>query len=195
MRVVTQFRYNYVKQLRPTFEPPSLQARSAPWQERGFAPGPSPALALHKTPHFRGPRPKSATPYQGRREKEPPSLASGTSSCQGVQLRCGSARHKTSAVPTSGPAHVFYRSSKVSLRLDSTWPLFRSNFAGINPSKMLRASRKQPSASAPACWRRGCRASGVGIKTFALATQPCCPSPPAPELPHQRCWAVLLFVG
>ena len=65
----------------------------------------------------------------------------------------------------------------------------------MNPSKMLWASRKQPSAYAPACWRRGCRASGVGIKTFALATQPCCPSPPAPALPHQRCWAVLLFVG
>ena len=72
-------------------------------------------------------------------------------------------------------------------------PLFLSNFAGKNPSKMLRASRKQPFAFATACWRRGRRSSGLGIKTFALATQPCCPSPPAPEPPHQRCRIVLQF--
>ena len=30
---------------------------------RGFAPGPSPALARRKTPHFVGPRPQSAVPH------------------------------------------------------------------------------------------------------------------------------------
>ena len=44
-------------------------------------------------------------------------LASRQTSCQGVQTSCGSARHQTSAVPHSGPAHVCYRSSKVEFNL------------------------------------------------------------------------------
>lgn len=45
-------------------------ARPARRQERSFAPGPSPALALRKTPHFRGPRPKSARYEQGQEIRE-----------------------------------------------------------------------------------------------------------------------------
>lgn len=47
-----------------------MEARAARRQERAFAPGPSPALACRKSPHFRGPRPKSARPYQGQRERD-----------------------------------------------------------------------------------------------------------------------------
>ena len=40
-----------------------------------------------------------------------------------MQHSCGSARHRTSAVQRSCPAHVRHRSSKV--RRGQTWPLFR----------------------------------------------------------------------
>ena len=55
---------------------PIPPVRSARRQERSFPPGPSPALARHKTPHLVGPRPQDARPYQGRRGKGPESLAS-----------------------------------------------------------------------------------------------------------------------
>ena len=49
---------------------PHPSGRSARRQERSFAPGPSPALARRKTPHFRGPPPQKCTrPVQPQREE------------------------------------------------------------------------------------------------------------------------------
>ena len=111
--------------------------RSARRQERSFAPGPSSALARRKTPHFAGPRPQSARPYQGSRKREPSSLAPPFSSCRRVQHSCGSARCQRSCVGASPPHHLRPRSSKVSLRLGSTWPLFLQASAGKNPARSL----------------------------------------------------------
>ena len=102
--------------------------RSARRQERSFAPGPSPALARRKTPHFAGPRPQSARPYQGSRERAPSSIAPSFSSCRRVQHSCGSARCQRSCVGQGPPHHLRPRSSKVRLRRGSTWPLFLQAF-------------------------------------------------------------------
>jgi len=146
--------------------------RSARRQERSFAPGPSPALARRKTPHFAGPRPQSARPYQGRRERAPSSLAPPFSSCRRVQHSCGSARCQRSCVGQGPPHHLRPRSSKVRLRRGSTCLLFlqalchfcsalgprcASGRARQKRHRAFRAGRKQPSAFAPGCWRRGCR--------------------------------------
>lgn len=165
--------------------------RSARRQERSFAPGPSPALARRKTPHFAGPRPQSARPYQGSRERAPSSLAPPFSSCRRVQHSCGSARCQRSCVGHGPPHHLRPRSSKVRLRRCLTCLLFLQalcvfGFALSTPlsytsatlpcpaatlvcspptHKAFRAARKQPSAFAPGCWRRGCRpAPAPGVR-------------------------------
>ena len=121
---------NYV---RPSIHrhPPGRSARR---QERSFAPGPSPALARRKTPHFAGPRPQSARPYQGSRKRRPSSLAPPFSSCRRVQHSCGSARCQRSCVGRSPSHHLRPRSSKVRLRRAPTWPLFLHTSAGVNPA-------------------------------------------------------------
>lgn len=148
--------------------------RSARRQERSFAPGPSPALACRKTPHFAGPRPQSARPYQGRRERAPSSLAPPFSSCRRVQHSCWSARCQRWCVGASPPHHLRPRSSKVRLRRVITCLLFLQALclfrlvrgprcaavrARLQSHKAFRAGRTQPSASAPGCWRRQCQPS------------------------------------
>ena len=59
-----------------------------------------------------------------------------------MQRSCGSARHRTSAVQQSCPAHVRHRSSKVRLRRGQTWPLFRKGLqasAGVSDSPLLNS--------------------------------------------------------
>ena len=202
---------NYV---RPSIHQHPL-GRSARWQERSFAPGPSPALARRKTPHFAGPRPQSARPYQGSRERGPTSLAPPFSSCRRVQHSCGSARCQRSCVGASPPHHLRPRSSKVSLWLRSTWPLFLQAFPPFHLCAVLASA----SATAPARLRSvlvpgrkslpGVQEAAVRIRSRLLAqrmppssrtqcqaitpslpaTIPRCPSSTAPACaPHRsRC--------
>ena len=83
-----------------------------------------------------------------------------------VQRSCGSARHRTSAVQQSWPAHVRHRSSKVEFNLAAIPPHLRRD-------KPRRKCSGRPGGSRPGCWRRS----------------------PAPIRPHQRPGQVLLFVG
>lgn len=146
--------------------------RSARRQERSFAPGPSPALARRKTPHFAGPRPQSARPYQGSRKRRPSSLAPPFSSCRRVQHSCGSARCQRSCVGTSPPHHLRHRSSKVefnqaaippglaSLRLRKCQVAFvQQSCPATSPLSCLQLAKPsgRPGHSRPGCWRRGCR--------------------------------------
>ena len=129
---------------------PHPSGRSARRQERSFAPGPSPALARRKTPHFRGPPPQKCRPAQHQGRRGPSSPASTQTSCRRVQHSCGSARCQTSAVLTSRPAHVRPRSSKVEF-----------NLAAIPPHRSRDKSRPQCSGqqgSGPSArWRRQCQ--------------------------------------
>ena len=63
-----------------------------------------------------------------------------------MQHSCGSARHRTSAVQRSWPAHVRHRSSKVRLRRGQTWPLSRKGLqasAGVSDSPLLNSRAVQ----------------------------------------------------
>ena len=157
--------------LRPSNHPhPS--GRSARRQERSFAPGPSPALARRKTPHFRGPPPQKCRPAQHQGRRGPSSPASSQASCRRVQHSCGSARCQTSAVLTSRPAHVRPRSSKVKFNLVaippglSAAPLARGprdclRFRYGNTPVRARSGTQKPSgrpgSGPPARWRRECQ--------------------------------------
>jgi hypothetical protein len=154
--------------------------RSARRQERSFAPGPSPALALRKTPHFAGPRPQSARPYQGNRWKGPSSLAPGFSSCRRVQHSCGSPSRQRPCAGASPSHHLRRLFSKV-----------KFNLAAI-PTHLCREESRQKcsgqqGSSRSGCWRRLCQSSFQGNKTFALAALPRCQPQTAPVAPHQRC--------
>ena len=102
--------------------------------------------------------------------------AKSHSAVQGVrrlmQHSCGSARCQRSCVGARPPHHLRPRSSKVRLRRGSTCLLFlqalchfcsalgprcASGRARQKRHRAFRAGRKQPSAFAPGCWRRGCR--------------------------------------
>ena len=149
--------------------------RSARRQERSFAPGPSPALARRKTPHFAGPRPQSVRPYQGRRERGSSSLAPPFSSCRRVQHSCGSARSQRSCVAARPPHHLRPRSSKVRLRRGSTWSLFLQASAGKNPARSLPGAQE---AAVPAAGAEnaGHRPQDAAVKTASLAcTHPTLP--------------------
>ena len=89
-----------------------------------------------------------------------------------MQHSCGSARCQRSCVGQGPPHHLRPRSSKVRLRRGSTGLLFlqalchfcsalgprcASGRARQKRHRAFRAGRKQPSAFAPGCWRRGCR--------------------------------------
>ena len=61
-----------------------------------------------------------------------------------MQHSCGSARHRTSAVQQSWPAHVRHRSSKVRLRRGQTWPLYLQalcHFCSVRGPRGSRPSR------------------------------------------------------
>jgi hypothetical protein len=115
---------------------------------RGFAPGPSPALACRKTPHFRGPPPQKC------KARMPSVTCLGFSSlsaifavrasCRLPQLRCWVAP-SSKAVCQAKPATPLLLPPLLGKpSACSTWTLFLSNFAGTSPSKMLRASRRRP---------------------------------------------------
>ena len=154
--------------------------RSARRQERSFAPGPSPALARRKTPHFAGPRPQSARPYQGRRERAPSSLAPPFSSCRRVQHSCGSARCQRSCVGRSPPHHLRPRSSKVRLRRAPTWPLFLQAFPPFHLCAVLASA----SATAPARLRSVLVPGRKSLPGVQEAAVPAVGAEDAAQLPH-----------
>ena len=77
----------------------------------------------------------------------------------------------------------------------------RSSRRPASPSatlwSVLGKNATEPSGQAghgrPGRWRRECPSSRLCCRCFAPATKPCCPPPPAPVRPHQRCCQVLLF--
>ena len=72
------------------------------------------------------------------------SLCAARVSCRLPQLRCWVAP-SSKAVCQAKPATPLLLPPLLGKpSACSTWPLFLSNFAGSSPSKMLRASRKQP---------------------------------------------------
>ena len=94
----------------------------------------------------------------------------------GVQRSCGSARHRTSAVQQSWPAHVRHRSSKVRLRRVYPCLLF---LQGLAPLRLVRGPRVrsaslrsvlgsraqdpsgQSGGSRSGCWRRECQSKSA----------------------------------
>ena len=114
---------------------------------------------------------------------ESPELAFSRSAVRGVrrlmQRSCGSARHKRSAVRTSRPAHLLYRSSAVSPHgLGHTWPLFRPASAGKNPVRSepgVQDAALRPAGTAYA----GHPSHSAAVKTAGLA----CTLPTPPVIP------------
>ena len=98
-----------------------------------------------------------------------------------MQRSCGSARHRTSAVRTSRPAHVRHRSSKVR----PGKPVLVHLRLAV-PQQLCRDGARQRCFGRPECGPLGAAgADSVGT------------SPPqtAPVRPHQRPGQVLLFEG
>ncbi len=150
---------------------------------RSFAPGPSPALALRKTPHFVGPRPQSAVPHRrctGARvvsrwggrccasilppprtpalDKEAP--AEPCPHCR--RSRAGSFRRQRPGSRWNRQPRLCRLHSAVRLRRVYTCPLFLHtsavvNHAGSVPGVQGAAVRNCSIASG--CWRRECRAA------------------------------------
>ena len=156
-----------------------MQARATWRQERSFAPGPSPALARRKTPHFRGtPAPKVPAPFI-LKEKRTLFSRPTEASCHHVQHSCRSPSRQRSCVSKKLPHHLRRPFSKVEF-----------NLAAIPPHLCREESRQkcsgQPGGSRPGCWRRECQSPRLCVKTVVLAPKSCCQPHTAPVLPHQH---------
>ena len=155
---------------------PHPSGRSARRQERSFAPGPSPALARRKTPHFRGPPPQKCRPAKHQGRRGPSSPASTKTSCRRVQQSCGSARRQRSCAGASPSHHLRPRSSKVEFNLAAT------------PSHLCREESRQKcsgqqGSGPPARWRRQCQSSQICSATYVAAQNPRCQPQTAPVAP------------
>ena len=147
--------------------------RSARRQERSFAPGPSPALALRKTPHFRGPRPKSARYEQGKEIREGhDSPHRDFLPARAAQLRVGPVPNINCPGKRASPYLALFLQGK------------KFNLAAIPPHICREESRQKcsghPGSGPLARWRRLCQSSFQGIKTIALAAPPRCQPQTAP---------------
>ena len=135
------------------YAPPGRARRQA----RSFAPGPSPALARRKTPHFRGPPPQKCSTV-GTLEGCVGlflafSLGAMRAACRRVQLRCGSLRHQKPCVRQSQPHRFCCLRSSVSLRLVQPG---RYSSATL-PGRARQRCFGRPGSSRSGCWRRHCR--------------------------------------
>ena len=153
----------YVKKLRQLFDSPAsvFPARSEAAAGRSFAPGPSPALALRKTPHFRGPRPKSAARIGFIRMRT--SLSRVSVKCQFGHLSPYAAKLRVGPVPNTSSADKLPRKclclflqGKAGQARPWLSPARYSSatLPGRSPSKMLRAAGVRPLKGR---WRRQCR--------------------------------------
>ncbi len=141
-----------------------MQARAACRQERAFAPGPSPALALRKTPHFRGPRPKSAAPNTLKEKGNVITrLHRNFLPARAAQLRVGPAPNINCPAGQASPYLPLFLQGKPSAWFNlSAIPqgaASRCHTQGLlapvrsASSSTFWAAREQPSAYATACWR------------------------------------------
>ena len=176
----------YVKKLRQLFDSPAsvFPARSEAAAGRSFAPGPSPALALRKTPHFRGPRPKSAARIGFIKVRT--SVSRRGVKCQFGHLPPYAAKLRVGPVPNTSSADKLPRKC-LCLFLQGKPPTMA---AWLSPARYSSATlpeqARQRCFGRPECGpNRAAGADSVGT------------SPPqtAPVRPNQRPGQVLVFVG
>ena len=138
------------------YAPPGRARRQA----GSFAPGPSPALARRKTPHFRGPPPQKCSTVGTMERCVGRGLAfsfgAARAACRRVQLRCGSLRHQKPCVRQSQPHRFCCLRSSVSLRLGCTPAAIPPASASCRSAPLAEASGRR-GGSRSGCWRRHCR--------------------------------------